>query len=61
MVKKVNKLLILDLLVLLVGMIILWIRPFGLDITWGILVVSIGFLFSIILFCVKFKIASKNK
>lgn len=60
MIKTINRLAILDLLVIILGLCILFVKPFGLDISHGIIAIAVGFFFAIILFLLKLKITSNN-
>lgn len=61
MIGIINKLLILDMLVLIFGMVALYIKPFGWDMTQGLLIISVSFVISIILFLLKVEIWKKQK
>jgi len=61
MLKLCNILLVLDMLLLIAGIVSLWTRPYGVDISCGIVIIAISFLFSTILFLAKIKITSHNE
>jgi len=61
MLKICNTLLGIDMLLLIIGMVSIWVRPYGVDISCGIVIIATGFLFSTFLFLVKLKITSQNE
>lgn len=61
MVEVINKILLVDVLILAAGLLVLFIRPFGWDITYGIGVIAVSFVVSIILFLLKLNIVEKQK
>ena len=61
MVEVINKILLVDVLILAAGLLVLFIRPFGWDITYGIGVIAASFVVSIILFLLKLNIVEKQK
>lgn len=57
----INKLLIIDLLISVVGLLILFIRPFGWDVTFGISIIVVSFIISIVLFLIKMTMGRNTK
>ena len=55
MIKIINLLLILDMLILITGMVFFSVRPFEVDITIGLFLITVGFVISIILFLLKLR------
>ena len=56
-----NKLLIIDLLIVIIGLFILFIKPFGWDMTFGISMIVVSFIISIVLFLIKMTVWEKTK
>ena len=61
MVDIINKILVIDFLILVVGLLILFLRPFGWDMTYGIIIIATSLIISMILFLLKLTIVEKKK
>ena len=57
----INKLLILDMLMLIAGIVTLYVKPFGWDMTQGIVIISVSFAASVVLFLLKVEIWKRQK
>lgn len=60
MVGMINKVLILDMLILIIGLLVLYTRPFGWDMTHGLMIIVVCFFASVILFLLKMKIVERQ-
>ena len=61
MIGIINKLLILDMLALIAGMVVLYVKPFGWDMTQGLCIISASFVVSVVLFLFKVEIWKRQK
>lgn len=60
MLKMINRLAIIDILFMITGLYILFVKPFGWDMPIAIAILAFAFVSSIVLFLVKLKLTSGN-